>query len=443
MKKNRIIFAGLAVILSLLLVSCKSKDEGGSYEDMSSEQSVSYTASTQLINTSADYKISEVTLTKNTYNNNIAIKYPQLVSDVKDYSKTNELIKDTVDDFLKNQYGDDYTELTLNIDYKITLCNNSIISIVFKGMGNVRTAAHPINHFLSLNIDLKDSTKLRLQDIYNVDNEFTNIYITNMVKQTISKISDYIMSDSGDKLTAQLKNADSSDSDIYSYFTDKQLGISYDVPHAAGDHVETLINYEDLKSNLKIEDTKYFTTSCSSSSTSSTTSVSSDLSDSYCDITQEDEHYKIATLNNDRFTKYHFWIFNNNGEVMYEDTLGKKPDFTNPQNNILRLHIGGGIVTQYQFYDISESLVSPFYSNPSLIENEKIVYMTFEDGKIKLIVSDLVDKSKFYKEYERDFSPTETPYSDLRSAKFVDSNNLQVTYLTGSNYKEVTETIDF
>jgi hypothetical protein len=258
MKKSVILLilavAFLTAISSLLLVSCKSNDETSFYGDNASDQKISSTDSTQIINTPINYTISQETLTENSNNNNISIKYPQLISDVKDFSKTNQLINDTIKDYLKYEYGDNYTDLMLDVDYQTTLSNSSLISIVFEGLGNVSTAAHPNNIFFSLNINLKDSMRLRLQDIYAVDNEFTNTVMTNLSQQTSTEISDYVTKNSKNGLAALLINADSSESNIYSYLTDNQLGISFSVPHAAGDHVEALINYEDIKSNLKIDD---------------------------------------------------------------------------------------------------------------------------------------------------------------------------------------------
>ena len=189
------------------------------------------------------------------------------------------------------------------------------------------------------------------------------------------------------------------------------------------------------------------TTSCTKSSITisscnSTSSVLSDSSNFNSDIIEEDNNHKIIVLKKDNQTEYQYYIFNNIGNIMYEGALEKKPDFSYLSNDILQLHSGSGNVSQYQFFNTKENLTSPIYNNPSLVENEKIVYMNIEDGKIKLIISDLFDKLKFHKEYERDFSPVAAPYNVLLSTKLIDSSKLQITYLSGSNFKEVTETID-
>jgi len=106
------------------------------------------------------------------------------------------------------------------------------------------------------------------------------------------------------------------------------------------------------------------------------------------------------------------------------------------------MQVGAGNVTIYQFFDVKLNRISPRYNNPTLIENDKIVYMDYDGERLKLIVSDLFDKNKFYKEYLRDFSPIAAPYNALSSAKFIDSNKLQIAYLTGIDYKEITETIE-
>lgn len=156
----------------------------------------------------------------------------------------------------------------------------------------------------------------------------------------------------------------------------------------------------------------------------------------------EGRNYKIVPSTKDGIIEYHYYIYNNQGSVIFEETLLKKPDFLYVDTDILREHHGGGNVSQYQFFNVSKNLISPIYENPSIVKNGKIVYMTYKDDKIKLVVSDLFDKSKFYRQYERDFSPVAAPDGDLTSAEYIDSNKLQITYLSGSNYKEVTEIID-
>lgn len=182
----------------------------------------------------------------------------------------------------------------------------------------------------------------------------------------------------------------------------------------------------------------FFNVSCANRKAS----VSNSSSKLKTDVVKRGKNYKITATKKSDHTDYHYLVYNNNGKIMFEETIDIKVDFSYISSDILRRHNGGGNVSQYKYFNLNDNLVSQIYDNPSLVENGKIVYMTYEDDKIKLIISDLFDKSKFYKEYNRDFSPVAAPYNALVDAKFIDSSKLQITYLSGSNRKQVTEIIN-
>jgi len=60
----------------------------------------------------------------------------------------------------------------------------------------------------------------------------------------------------------------------------------------------------------------------------------------------------------------------------------------------------------------------------------------------KLIISDIFDKALYFKEIERNFSETVPPSSAIISAKFVNSNELQIDYYVGKDFTEKSEIID-
>jgi len=181
----------------------------------------------------------------------------------------------------------------------------------------------------------------------------------------------------------------------------------------------------------------FFSVACSKNKISTLVTPSSFNSN----LVEKGKNHKVIDLSKVDEAEYHYYIFNNNGDIMFEETYYRIPYFSYLGNDILQVQTGGGNVSQNQYFNTDKNLISPIYYNPSLVENGKIVYMTYEGSKFKLIVRDLFDKSKFYKEYEREFSHIATPYSILISAKFIDSNKLQVTYLAGKDYKKVTEII--
>ena len=159
-------------------------------------------------------------------------------------------------------------------------------------------------------------------------------------------------------------------------------------------------------------------------------------------VIEQTKNYKIIVSKDGEIRKYYYWIFDNENNTIYKNSSYKMPNLSYFSNNIIQIHLGSGNVSQYQFFDTENGMTSPIYENPTLVDNEKIVYMSFEDDKIKLIVRNLFDKSKLYRKYERDFSPVAVAYNDLVNAEFIDANKLQVTYLSGKDFIAVTEILD-
>ena len=141
---------------------------------------------------------------------------------------------------------------------------------------------------------------------------------------------------------------------------------------------------------------------------------------------------------------YRCSVFDNAGNIMQirEIESQRLPRYDYIDDNTLRMRYGAGNVTGHQYFDVEKGFISPLYTNPQLVENGRIVYMTRnQDNVIVLVVSDLYDPSKYYEEFMRDFSPVAVPYNTLHDAEFIDEKNLKVTYITGTDYQRVTEII--
>lgn len=139
-------------------------------------------------------------------------------------------------------------------------------------------------------------------------------------------------------------------------------------------------------------------------------------------------------------TTYTVTIYNAGGDILEEAVLQTKPQFQMLENGILQQCTGAGNVTQYQFFDVANSRVSPAYENPQLIENGKIVYMTLDGQNAQLIVRDIFDGTVCWS-FERDFSKTGVAADTLTGAAFLDEHTLEISYLTGENFEEVRETL--
>jgi hypothetical protein len=149
-----------------------------------------------------------------------------------------------------------------------------------------------------------------------------------------------------------------------------------------------------------------------------------------------EEFYSI--IKNEEGT-YTVKLFDKNKKVIDETTVPKEPHVSKLENDIIQVTIsyGSPFYTTY-FYNTKANLISKAYDTPVLIDKDKIVFVQNK----KLIVSDIFDKAIYFKEVERNFSETVPPSSAIVSAKFINSNELQIDYYEGKDFTEKSEIID-
>ena len=174
----------------------------------------------------------------------VVFKYPQLFSGTEDYSAVNKLIEDTVSDYLSNGFDKDFTDMTLEVNYEIAFSDNELLSIVFEGWYNVYTAAHPGAIFLSINIDLTSMSIICLSDLYNIETDFYDIYVSEIQKQSDPVFYDYFTSSPIVEYKEEFLRIDSPEGYFYSYYTADKLGIAASVPYALGDYHVIEIDYQ-------------------------------------------------------------------------------------------------------------------------------------------------------------------------------------------------------
>ena len=215
-----------------------------------------------------------------TEENHIIFSYPQFMNTFTNAAEINELIMGFVKSALqkvcngefrgnlrdsselpeRNNY--EYTILAMDINYTIKRNDADYFSVIFEGLYNNKTAAHPVNYFNSFTIDVRNSVFVTLSDLYDIDadfmdivkNEFKEQIRTGLAKKTgvsVDEIPESIkefyplLSDS--ELLQATRQADiNSDFGFHSFMTDTALGISFPLEHAMGDHYEILIAYDML-----------------------------------------------------------------------------------------------------------------------------------------------------------------------------------------------------
>lgn len=137
---------------------------------------------------------------------------------------------------------------------------------------------------------------------------------------------------------------------------------------------------------------------------------------------------------------YYCEIYDENNNIVKSDgPFNKLPKISISDDNLVKLTVqaGTGISTQWgYYYDIKKDCFSRiFYS----IFDEYNGRMIFRD-KNKIIVRDIFDKTEYYYEidsFKNSLSQSSEPF---RKVQFVnDGERIEITYLTGNDYHEVTE----
>lgn len=186
---------------------------------------------------------------------NLTIEYPQLspVQDGAVEQQINEVIKEDVSLFM-NDYKD--PDASLNMDYKIMLQNDEILSIVYTGDYSFTGGMYPSHFLFTTNIDMKTGEKIKLTDRFVIDEAFIDSfkqspYIDREENQSNymekkAAVTEYVFRQD---LLEAFKNADQPSFvknlyGVYTYYTEDALIISIQVPHVLGDHAEFKLSLE-------------------------------------------------------------------------------------------------------------------------------------------------------------------------------------------------------
>ena len=162
------------------------------------------------------------------------------------------------------------------------------------------------------------------------------------------------------------------------------------------------------------------------------------------EIVEEEKYYKLVKSS----ASYYYEIYDENGVTIEKSKKYPKPPKLSMSNEHLvkcTYQTGTGLSTQWGFYyDTERDVLSRKFIGGIYDEYED--KMIFRGEKYKLIVRNIFDKTDYYY-YYYEISTFKYPLAKttepFRKAEFIDGGSkIEVTYLTGENYEEVTEIID-
>lgn len=216
----------------------------------------------------------------------IYFNYPQLKENINNTDVVNELIvgfvESTLQDLCNGGFNgnikespeswtwnnNDYTLQAMAVDYQIVRNDSDYFSVTFEGLYNNKKAAHLINFFKSLVIDVNKCKLVTLSDLYNIDTDFVKLLqrkfkdqirasLAERVGISIENISEKVEDElltmfDNQSLLKALQQADKDNGyGFYSFLSCENMGISVPISHATGDHIEILFNYDELTQFLK------------------------------------------------------------------------------------------------------------------------------------------------------------------------------------------------
>jgi len=187
----------------------------------------------------------------------IKINYLQInnLGDRSKDHKINELIKTSVLKVL-HDYKDSLSTLSLTMDYEIKYKGKDLLSLEYLGLANVKGASHPVNVIKTTNIDLKKGKQLSLSDVVMLNDSFADkiragkykAYRSDLDLKAAGVLTDVLNGFSNQELLKSLKQQTAK-----FYFTKDSLGVSIEVAHVVGDHLEMEMKYKDLGGLLLVK----------------------------------------------------------------------------------------------------------------------------------------------------------------------------------------------
>lgn len=177
----------------------------------------------------------------------------------------------------------------------------------------------------------------------------------------------------------------------------------------------------------------------SSLSEETTASLITETSENGYEIVSEEQYYRVKR----RDGVYSYEILNGNGNIVRADSsYTKEPHMSMLDKSVVKVsyQAGTGLPTRWTFYyDTVNDAFSPEYYSVLGESDGNVVYISGSS----IVISDIFDKTKYYKEINKFKYPLAETVEPFISAEINDNGELiKISYLTGDDFEEVTEYFD-
>lgn len=135
----------------------------------------------------------------------------------------------------------------MDINYKVTLISNDLLSIQYSGYSYDEGIAHPTDQLYTIDLDLKAAERLSLKSFLQINKAFKNEFKNAKLVSEISQDNSFLNNNTDEEWIDILNSSDDDISGVFSYLTNDAIGISLEVPHGLGDHAEYKISYKKIR----------------------------------------------------------------------------------------------------------------------------------------------------------------------------------------------------
>lgn len=138
---------------------------------------------------------------------------------------------------------------------------------------------------------------------------------------------------------------------------------------------------------------------------------------------------------------YNVSVNNRCGKRIYENAYGVEPIIMQVDKDTILIRTGKGDSRITKFINGKTNRVSDNFENISAYNGQLVVYGIYEDEQLKIVIRDIYDKDKVYKEVIDTFPNVAVGSYIIKDAQIIDEHSVDLTYYVGDEWEEKEEVI--
>ena len=138
---------------------------------------------------------------------------------------------------------------------------------------------------------------------------------------------------------------------------------------------------------------------------------------------------------------YNVSVNNRWGKRIYENAYGVEPIIVQVDKDTILIRTGKGDSWITKFINGKTNRVSDNFENISAYNGQLVVYGIYEDEQLKIVIRDIYDKDKVYKEVIDIFPNVAVGSYIIKDAQIIDEHSVDLTYYVGDEWEEKEEVI--